>query len=91
MSCAPPWMTEDRGLWCPGLVNMTSRSAPTTRVYYSQVNVSFRQRQSVDYFLASVLNDKADKSECLPSCKLIREVQIVCVIPFKLMLQLSDL
>ena len=35
----------------------------------------FRQRESLDYFLASVINNKADKSECLPSCKLIREDQ----------------
>ena len=37
----------------------------------------------MDYFLASVLNNKADKSKCLPSCKLIRDVQVVCFIPFK--------
>ena len=35
----------------------------------------FRQRESLDYFLASVINNKADKSECLPSCKLIRKDQ----------------
>ena len=38
--------------------------------------MSFRQRESVDYFLASVINNKADKSQCLPSCKLIRKKQV---------------
>ena len=79
MSCAPPWMTEDRRLWCPGLVNMTGRRAPSQQLsdFVKEICLmSFRQRESLDYFLASVINNKADKSQCLPSCKLIRKIQV---------------
>ena len=33
-----------------------------------------RQRERVDYFLTSIINNNADKSQCLPSCKRVRKV-----------------
>ena len=52
LNCSPPWMTENEGLWCNGLIGYQSESH-----FYEYYN-----------FIEDVTNSQADTGNCLAPC-----------------------